>query len=127
MVACTQKPTKEALTMVRRMLLGLALVFAAQLAVAGDSMQANGTVKSVAGSSFVVTDSTGKDLSFAVDKDTKVLVRGGSHKMDAVKADGKPAQLSEFLAAKNEVHVEYAEKDGKLLAREVRVKGGNAK
>jgi hypothetical protein len=109
------------------MLLGLALVLVAQLAVAGDTMAANGTVKSVAGSSFVVTDGTGKDLSFDVDKDTKVLVRGGSHKMDAVKADGKPAQLSEFLAAKNEVHVQYAEKDGKMLAKEVRVKGGNAK
>jgi hypothetical protein len=109
------------------MLLGLALVFVAQLAVAGDAKTANGTVKSVAGSSFVVTDATGKDWSFDVDKETRVLVRGGSHKMDAVKADGKPAQLSEFLAAKNEVHVEYAEKDGKMLAKEVRVKGGNPK
>jgi hypothetical protein len=111
--------------MVRRMLLCLAFVFVAQLAVAGDTK--DGTVKSVAGSSFVVTDSAGKDWSFDVDKDTKVLVRGGSHKMDAIKADGKPAQLSEFLAAKNEVHVQYSEKDGKMLAKEVRVKGGNAK
>ena len=111
--------------MVRRMLLCLAFVFVAQLAVAGDAK--DGTVKSVAGSSFVVTDSAGKDWSFDVDKNTKVLVRGGTHKMDAVKADGKPAQLSEFLAAKNEVHVEYLEKDGKMVAKEVRVKGGNAK
>ena len=111
--------------MVRRMLLCLALVFVAQLAVAGDSK--DGAVKSVAGSSFVVTDSAGKDWSFHVDKNTKVLVKGGSHKMDAVKADGKPAQLSEFLAAKNEVHVEYLEKDGKMVAKEVRVKGGNVK
>ena len=56
-----------------------------------------------------------------------MLVKGGTHKMDAVKADGKPAQLSEFLAAKNEVHVEYLEKDGKMVAKEVRVKGGNVK
>jgi len=107
------------------MLLCLAFVFVAQLAVAGDTK--DGTVKSVAGSSFVVTDSAGKDWSFDVDKNTKVLVRGGTHKMDAVKADGKPAQLSEFLAAKNEVHVEYLEKDGKMVAKEVRVKGGNVK
>jgi len=111
--------------MVRRMLLCLAFVFVAQLAVAGDTK--GGTVKSVAGSSFVVTDSAGKDWSFDVDKNTKVLVRGGTHKMDAVKADGKPAQLSEFLAAKNEVHVEYLEKDGKMVAKEVRVKGANVK
>jgi Domain of unknown function (DUF5666) len=113
--------------MVRRMLLCLAFVFVAQLAVAGDTKEASGTVKSVAGSTFVVTDSAGKDWSFDVDKNTKVLVKGGSHKMDAVKADGKPAQLSEFLAAKNEVHVEYLEKDGKMVAKEVRVKGGNVK
>jgi hypothetical protein len=107
------------------MLLCLAFVFVAQLAVAGDSK--DGTVKSVAGSSFVVTDSAGKDWGFDVDKNTKVLVKGGTHKMDAVKADGKPAQLSEFVAAKNEVHVEYLEKDGKMVAKEVRVKGGNVK
>ena len=111
--------------MVRRMLLCLAFVFVAQLAVAGDAK--DGAVKSVAGSSFVVTDSAGKDWSFDVDKNTKVLVKGGTHKMDAVKADGKPAQLSEFLAAKNEVHVEYLEKDGKMMAKEVRVKGATAK
>ena len=113
--------------MVRRMLLCLAFVFVAQLAVAGDTKEASGTVKSVAGSTFVVTDSAAKDWSFDVDKNTKVFVKGGSHKMDAVKADGKPAQLSEFLAAKNEVHVEYFEKDGKMVAKEVRVKGGNVK
>jgi len=115
------------MTMVRRMLLCLSFLLVAQLAVAGDTKEASGTVKSVAGSSFVVTDSTGKDMSFDVDKSTLVVVRGGSHKMDAIKADGKPAQLSEFLAAKNEVHVQYAEKDGKMLAKEVRVKGGNVK
>ena len=81
----------------------------------------------MAGSTFVVTDSAGKDWSFDVDKNTLVLVKGGSHKMDAIKADGKVAQLSEFLAAKNEVQVQYAEKDGKMLAKEVRVKGGTAK
>jgi hypothetical protein len=75
----------------------------------------------------VVTDSSGKDWSFDVDKSTTVLVKGGSHKMDAIKADGKPAQLSEFLAAKQEVSVAYSEKDGKMLAKEVRVKGGNVK
>ena len=113
--------------MVRRMLLCLAFLFVAQLAVAADSKDATGTVKSVAASSFVVTDSTGKDWSFDVDKSTMVLVRGGSHKMDAVKADGKPALLSEFLAAKQDVHVAYSEKDGKMMAKEVRVKAGNVK
>ena len=49
--------------MVRRMLLCLAFVFVAQLAVAGDTK--DGTVKSVAGSSFVVTDSAGNKIGRA--------------------------------------------------------------
>ena len=111
--------------MVRRMMLCLAFVFVAQLAVAGDTK--DGAVKSVAGSSFVVTDSAGKDWSFDVDKNTMVLVKGGSHKMDAIKADGKPAQLGEFLAANQEVTVQYMEKDGKMVAKEIRVKGAAVK
>jgi hypothetical protein len=114
--------------MARRLALGaLALLFVAGLAVAGDTKEANGTVKSIAGNSFVVTDSAGKDWTFGVDKSTTVLVKGGSHKMDAVKADGKPAQLSEFLSAKQDVKVEYMDKDGKMLAKEVRVLGGKVK
>ena len=49
--------------MVRRMLLCLAFVFVAQLAVAGDTK--DGTVKSVAGSSFVVTEAS-KSMSSAI-------------------------------------------------------------
>ena len=114
--------------MVRKLALGaLALLFVAGLAVAGDTKEANGIVKSVTGNTFVVTDSAGKDWTFGVDKSTMVLVKGGSHKMDAVKGDGKPAQLSEFLSAKQDVKVEYMEKDGKMTAKEVRVRGGNVK
>ena len=113
--------------MVRKIMLCLAFLFVAHVAVAAESKVANGTVKSVSGSSFVVTDSAGKDWTFDVDKTTTVLVKGGSHKMDAVKADGKPAQLSEFLAAKQDVRVEYSEKNGKMMAKEVRVKGGSVK
>ena len=108
--------------MVRKIMLCLAFLFVAHVAVASDTKAANGTVKSVSGTSFVVTDSAGKDWSFDVDKSTMVLVKGGTHKLNAVKADGKPAQLSEFLAAKQDVRVEYSEKDGKMMAKEVRVK-----
>jgi hypothetical protein len=105
----------------------LALLFVAGVAVAGGTKEQSGTVKSVAANTFVVTDTAGKDWTFDVDKSTLVLVKGGSHKMDAVKADGKPAQLSEFLAAKQDVRVEYWEKDGKKMVKEVRVKGTAAK
>jgi hypothetical protein len=105
----------------------LALLFVAGVAVAGETKEANGTVKSVAVNAFVVTDSAGKDWSFDVDKNTLVEVKGASHKVDAIKGDGKPVQLNEFLAAKQDVRVEYWEKDGKMVAKQVRVKGGKVK
>jgi hypothetical protein len=100
----------------------LAVLFVAGLAVAGDTKEATGTVKSVSGTGFVVTDAAGKDWSFDVDKTTMVMAKGASHKMDSLKADGKPAQLTEFLSEKQTVMVKYSEKDGKMLAKEVRVK-----
>ena len=121
--------------MVRRLAFALlAVVFAAGFAAADDAkkdvkadtkatvQKAMGTVKSVSANSFVVSDESGKDLTFAVDKDTFVYAKGASHKIDALKADGKPAAISEFLAEKQKVTVEYAEKDGKMMAKEVRVK-----
>jgi hypothetical protein len=109
--------------MLRRLALSLlAVLFVAGLAVAGDTKEANGTVKSVAGNGFVVTDSAGKDWNFGVEKTTMIKMKGGTHKMDALKADGKAPLLTEFLAEKQSVTVEYTEKDGKMVAKEVRVK-----
>jgi hypothetical protein len=109
--------------MMRRIAFALAVVLSvAGLAVAGETKEATGTVKSVSGSGFVVTDAAGKERSFDVDKATTVVAKGASHKMDALRADGKPAQLSEFLAVKQAVSVKYAESGGKLLAKEVRAK-----
>lgn len=114
--------------MIRKVALSvLALLLVAGVVVAGETKEASGTVKSVAANSFVVTDTAGKDWTFDIDKSTLVLVKGGSHKMDAIKADGKPSQLSEFLAAKQDVRVEYWDKDGKKLVKEVRVKGAAVK
>jgi ABC-type Fe3+-hydroxamate transport system substrate-binding protein len=101
----------------------LAVLFLAGLAVAGEAAkEASGTVKSVSATGFVVTDAAGKDWSFDVDKSTTVLAKGASHKMDALKADGKPTQLTEFLSAKQAVSVRYVEKDGTMTAKEVRAK-----
>jgi hypothetical protein len=108
--------------MVRKLcLLAAAVALVAGLAVAGE-MEANGTVKSVSTNSFVVTDDHGKDMTFEVTKDTMVLAKGASHKMDQLKADGKAPTIGEFLAAHQLVNVKYAEKDGKMNAKEVRVK-----
>ena len=109
--------------MVRRVA-GVALtLLIAGFVFAGDAKEVTGTVKAVTGGTFVVTDSAAKDWTFSVDsKETLVVAKGGSHKMDKLKADGKPATIGEFIAEKDKVVVNYAEKDGKLTAKEVHVK-----
>ena len=109
--------------MVRRVA-GVALaLLVAGFVFAGAAKEVTGTVKSVTGGIFVVTDSAAKDWTFAVDsKETLVVVKGGKHKMDALKADGKPATIGEFISEKQTVVVTYSEKDGKLTAKEVHVK-----
>jgi hypothetical protein len=109
--------------MVRRIAgVALAVLFVAGLAAAADTKEASGTVKSVAADSITVTDSAAKDWTFAVDKETMVRAKGASHKMDQLKADGKPTTIMEFVAVKKNVSVTYVEKDGKAIAKEVHVK-----
>jgi len=109
--------------MVRRVA-GVALtLLIAGFVFAGDAKEVTGTVKAVTGGTFVVTDSAAKDWTFSVDsKETLVVAKGGSHKMDKLKADGKPATIGEFISEKQTVVVKYIEKDGKLTAKEVHVK-----
>ena len=99
----------------------LAVLVVAGFAVAAD-MKAAGTVKAVAADSLTITDSAAKDWTFVVDKETTVVAKGASHKMDKLKADGKPTTIGEFVMAKQQVAVTYAEKDGKQVAKEVHVK-----
>jgi hypothetical protein len=110
-----------------RKLAGAALILLVSgLAFAGedkDAKKMTGTVKSVSNDSFTVTDDSSKDWTFAVNsKDTLVVAKGGSHKLDQLKADGKPAVLGEFLSEKQLVDVKYYEKDGKMVAKKVHVK-----
>ena len=111
--------------MVRR-LTGAALVLlVSALGYAGEgkaaTKQVTGTVKSVSGSEFTVT-SAGKDMTFAVDnKETQVIAKGGAHKFDKLKADGKPAVIGEFLSPNQTVSVKYFERDGKMIAQQVHV------
>jgi hypothetical protein len=109
--------------MVRR-IAGVALALAvAGLVFAAPVNEVTGTVKSVTGGTFVVTDSAAKDWTFAVDsKETLVVAKGGHHKFDKLKADGKPPTIGEFISEKDKVIVKYSEKDGKMTAKEVHVK-----
>ena len=100
----------------------LALLFIAGLAVAADTAkEASGKVKTVAADSITV-DNAGKETTFVVDKDTMVVAHGAKHKMDKLKADGKPTVITEFVAPDKHVTVKYVEKDGKQVAKEVQVK-----
>jgi hypothetical protein len=114
--------------MLRRLcIFTLAATFVAAFALAGETKEASGTVKSVEQNTFTVTDSHAKDWTFAVDKDTLVLAKGASHKMDKLKDNGKLPSIDEFVAAKQKVVVKYAEQDGKLMVKEVRIQGAMVK
>lgn len=90
--------------------------------VHGAFHEATGTIKSVSASSFVLTDDTGKDLIFEVDKGTTVYAKGASHKMDTLKADGRPAEITEFLSVKQHVSVRYSKPEDRMVAKDIRVK-----
>jgi len=108
-----------------RKLTGAALVLlVSALGYAGEGKAAKevtGTVKSVSPSEFTVKAGE-KDMTFTVDnKETQVVAKGGAHKFDKLKEDGKPAVISEFLSENQRVSVKYYEKDGKMIAKLVHV------
>ena len=89
---------------------------------AGAVLEANGTVTSVQPNGFTMTDTNGKELVLTADKDTQILAKGASHKMDQLKANGKPPTVGEFLAAQQRVSVRYVDNAGKLTVRQVNVR-----
>lgn len=102
---------------------GLMLLFFAGLVLAqAKTKDASGTVKSVAAASLTITDDAKKDWTFVVDKETSVTAKGASHKMREAEGANKATQITDFVMEKQSVSVKYEEKDGKLYAREVRVK-----
>jgi hypothetical protein len=108
--------------MVRKVALVALALLVCGVAWAADK-EVTGTVKSVTGGTFVVTDSAAKDWTFAVDsKETLVVGKGAGTKGERLDASGKPKTLSEFVAPKDLVIVKYAEKDGNMVAKEVHVK-----
>ena len=81
------------------------------------STTANGKVKSVTGTSLVVTDN-GKDLTFVVDKDTKVLAKGAG---TATQAAGGSIAFTKLVGVGDEVSVSYAGTGQAMRATEVRI------
>ncbi|MEO6238086.1 MAG: hypothetical protein ABIQ52_13900 [Vicinamibacterales bacterium] len=79
---------------------------AAKMAGAAKTMTATGTVSAVSADSVTVKGKTA-EWTFAVDKSTVVTAKGGSHKMDAMKADKKPTMITEFVNVGDDVSVKY--------------------
>jgi hypothetical protein len=103
----------------------LVLLFFAGLVLAqakAMTKDASGTVKSVAAASLTITDDAKKDWTFVIDKETSVTAKGASHKMREAEGANKATQITDFVMEKQSVNVKYEEKDGKLYAKEVRVK-----
>ena len=78
---------------------------------------ANGKVKSVAAGSLVITDD-GKDSTFAVDANTKVLGQGAG---TATKQAGGKVSITDLVSAGDTVSVSYLEAGGAMRATRVRI------
>ena len=78
---------------------------------------ATGSVKSVSANSLVISDA-GKDMTFTVDKDTKVVGKGLGTK--GASSGGKLA-ITDALSAGDNVSVTYHDMNGTLHAATVRV------
>jgi hypothetical protein len=82
----------------------------------GKAMSAMGVVKSVSGSSLVVTDKAGKDMTFGVDGSTKFVGKGLSTKS----AKG-PMTATDAVHEGDQVTVSYHNMNGAMHAGQVRI------
>jgi Domain of unknown function (DUF5666) len=78
---------------------------------------ATGTVKSVSANSLVISDA-GKDMTFTVDKDTKVVGKGLGTKGSAT---GGKLAITDALSSGDSVSVTYHDMGGTMHAATVRV------
>jgi hypothetical protein len=87
-------------------------------AAAGKTMTASGTVKSVSGTSMVVS-SGGKDMTFALDGTTKFVGKGLG-----TKAKSGPMTATDAVHDGDHVSVSYHDMGGTMHAASVRVTAG---
>jgi len=76
-------------------------------------------VKSISGNALIL-DKDGHDLKFAIDRDTDVLVAGGTR---ATKKAGGSQPITNFVHAGDIVRVGYREAGGSMKALEIQVRG----
>jgi hypothetical protein len=77
----------------------------------------SGTVKSVTNTTLVVTES-GKDLTFMIDKATRVLAKGAG---TATQAAGGTIAFTKLVSVGDQVSVSYEGTGQKMRATEVRM------
>lgn len=82
----------------------------------GKAMSAAGTVKSVSGTSLVVSGKDGKDMTFAIDSSTKFVGKGLSTKS----AKG-PITATDAVHQGDAVSVSYHDMGGAMHASQVRI------
>jgi len=80
------------------------------------SQSANGTVKSVSGSSLTITAAGGKEMTFTIDSSTKFVGKGLS-----TKAKSGPITATDAVAANDRVRVTYHDMGGTLHAANVSI------
>jgi hypothetical protein len=90
---------------------------AASAATADGDGIANGKVKSATNTALVITDN-GKDMTFAVDKATKVVAKGAG---TATSAAGGSIAFSKLVGVGDTVSVSYAGTGAAMRATEVRI------
>jgi hypothetical protein len=91
-----------------------------QKAAAPKALKAMGTISALASDSVTVKGKT-ESWTFTVDKDTVVVAKGASHKMAALKADGKPSMVTDFVKVNDNVTVTYHDMGATKHAAEIRV------
>jgi hypothetical protein len=79
---------------------------------------ASGTVKAVS-LSQVTLSSNGKDMTFAINRDTDVLARGASK---TTKAAGGSTTIADFVHNGDDVSISYVDNGGTMTASQVRVR-----
>ncbi len=87
---------------------------------ASKTLSATGSVKTVSPTALTITTKTG-DETFTVDSETKVTATGATHKTEAMKAENKATQITDFVSEGDTVAVRYHDMGGTKHAASVRV------
>jgi hypothetical protein len=110
---------KRGLVIAGAALLALSVPLAASAASA-ERQWVRGKVTAVSGDSISVS-ADGKDMKFVVDKDTKIIARGGGTKMrEAMRKGEEGVKVTSVVKVGEGVEVHYHDMGGTLHAAEVR-------